>query len=172
MSPVCKPVRGFSFVELVAVIAIFGVAAVGVFGALQLGLTRQADGLKQAKVTHLAESYLERVMAHRFDELTPVGGVPPCSPCSPSAAFDDGEAEAQFDDVDDFDNLVHAPPRAIDGSVLSGYSEYRVEVDVDYLSPAQASALGVVALSIKRIEVAITPPGEAAQRFVALKANF
>ena len=36
MSPVHKPARGFSFVELVAVIAIFGVAAVGVFGALQL----------------------------------------------------------------------------------------------------------------------------------------
>ena len=106
--------RGFPLVELVLTIVIISIAGVSIFAALSFNLRHQSDGLEYARTSALAQAYIEEIMAKKYDETTPTGGVPPCSPattaCTPSANFDEGETRLQFDDVDDYDGLDDLPP--------------------------------------------------------------
>jgi MSHA pilin protein MshD len=44
---------------------------------------------------------MAEILSRRFDELSPVGGIPACTVCSIPAAFNDGESRTLYDDVDD-----------------------------------------------------------------------
>ena len=166
---------GFTLVETVAALAIVSIAAAGIFSALSFALAHQADGMQQAKVAFLAESYVDQILARRYDELTPPGGVPPCQICSAQSHFDDGESRAGFDDVDDFDGLLDAPPRDENGDALPGLEGYSVAVSVRYADAVQQAALGVQGSGVgsaKIVTVVVTTPNGKQQQFVVVRANF
>eukprot|EP00752_Nemacystus_decipiens_P018009 g16142.t1 len=158
---------------MIATIAILAIAAVSIFSTLSFALRYQSEGIWQVKVSRLADSYMEQILARRFDETTPPGGVPPCVTCSAPGSFDDGETRAQFDDVDDFDGVDDLPPVDENGAALAGFDNYRVQVSVAYPDAAQQADLGLTsATDAKLITLTITPPGENPQTFTAIKANF
>ncbi|MEZ5561265.1 MAG: prepilin-type N-terminal cleavage/methylation domain-containing protein [Pseudomonadales bacterium] len=166
---------GFTLVELIVTLMLISIAVLGITYALSFAFARQSDGLWQSKAVALAESYFEEIMARRFDESAPLGGVPPCSPvttaCGPIGL--EGEPRAQFDDVDDYDGLDEQPPLDGDGNPRLEYAGYRVQVSVSYLDAAQVAALGLDEVSdAKRIAVTVTPPGQGPMRFTALRGNF
>ena len=168
---------GFTLVELVLTLLLISIAALGVGYTLSFGLGREADSLWQTKSVALAAAYFEEIEAKRYDETSPLGGVPPCSPsttaCSGAGAFNDGETRAQYDDVDDFNGLVDAPPRDAEGNVRTGYESYSVSVTVAYLAGAIATGLGLDGVTdAKRVEVAVTSPEGKVLRFAAVRANF
>ena len=164
---------GFSLVELIVTIAIFAVAAAGIFGSMSFALAHQSDSIIRTKEEALARSYFEQISARKYDELTPEGGVPKCNPCSSDSAFDDGEARANFDDVDDFDALDESPPRSDDGSVMADFPGYRVQVDVRYLAAAEQTLFGFTSSEdAKVVEISVQAPGARARTFTAVRANF
>ena len=164
---------GFSLVELIVTIAIFAVAAAGIFGSMSFALAHQSDSIIRTKEEALARSYFEQISARKYDELTPEGGVPKCSPCSSDSAFDDGEVRANFDDVDDFDGLDESPPRSDDGTVMANFPGYRVQVDVRYLLAAEQTLLGFGSSEdAKVIEILVQAPGSSVKSFTTLRANF
>ena len=75
-SSVLRKADGFTLVELVVTMVVISIAVLGISYALSFAFSRQSDGLWQAKSVALAESYLEEIMARRYDEVTPLGGVP------------------------------------------------------------------------------------------------
>lgn len=169
--------RGFTLVELVLTMVIISIAVLGVMSSLSFAVSHQSDGLWQAKAVALAHSYFEEIDARRYDENTPNGGVPPCSvatvACSSAVNFDDGEARAAFDDVDDYDGLNDSPPLDPLGATRPGYERYRVEIDVAYVDAAQVIALGLdEASDAKLITVTVTPPNGAALTFAQLRGNY
>ena len=169
--------RGFTFVELVIAIAVMGVACVTMLQMLGLSLSHQSDTLVQARTTALAEAFIAEILARRFDEHSAPGGVPACSaattPCSAANAFADGEARANFDDVDDFDGLDESPPLDATGAVRSGFERFRVQVAVTYATAAERTAFGLDAAGdAKIIQITVTPPGSAAQPFTVVKGNY
>ena len=173
MRPFVSRPKGFTLVELIATISILAIAAVGLFSSLSFALRHQSEGIWQAKVSRLADSYIEQILARRFDELTPLGGVPACNPCSAAGAFDDGETRTMYDDVDDFNGLDETPPVDENGVAMAGFTGYRVQVAVSYPTLIQQADLGLAnADDAKVITVTITPPGENPQAFTVLKANF
>ena len=120
----------------------------------------------------LAESYLEEIMARRFDEATPLGGVPPCVACS-VVGPDGGETRAQYDDVDDYHGVDDQPPLDIEGNPRAEYAGYRVQVSVAYLDAGQVAALGLDATSdAKLVRVQVTAPGQSTMEFPMLRANY
>ena len=172
-----KGQTGFTLIELVLTIVIIGIAGVGIGSALAFNLSHQSDGMEYARTAALAQAYIEEIVAKRYDENTPAGGVPPCStattPCSSAANFDDGEARAAFDDVDDYDNLDESPPLHLDGTVRAEYARYRVRVNVSYASAAQVTALGLTdTTDAKVITVTVNPPGGNTTSFSVTRANF
>ena len=168
--------RGFTLVELIVTMVVVSIAVLGISYALSFAFSRQSDGLWQAKAVALAESYIEEIMARRFDEVTPLGGVPPCStattPCSATLG-PEGETRADYDDVDDYHGVDDLPPLDADGNVRADYPGFRVQVDVAYATPAQTAAFGLNAASdAKLVTVTVTPPGSAAQAFPVVRGNF
>ncbi|MEM7099035.1 MAG: prepilin-type N-terminal cleavage/methylation domain-containing protein [Pseudomonadota bacterium] len=174
---VAKYAAGFTLVELVLTIVIISIAGVSIFAALSFNLRHQSDGMEYARTSALAQAYLEEIMAKKYDETTPLGGVPPCSAsttaCSASGSFNDGEARAQFDDVDDYDGLDDLPPLHVDGSVRYEYERFRVQVSVNYATTAQIAALGLAgATDAKVVVVTVTPPAASPTSFAVTRTNF
>ena len=168
-----KKASGFSLVELIVAIAIFAVAAAGIFGSMSFALGHQSDAIIRTKEEALARSYFEQISARKYDELTPEGGVPRCAPCSLESAFDDGETRANYDDVDDFDGLDETPPRSDDGTVMTEFPGYRVQIDVRYLDAAEQTLLGMMAAEdAKIVEISVQAPGGRSRTFTSVRANF
>ena len=169
--------RGFSLVEMIVTILIISIATVGISSSLAFGLRHQSDGIWRTKAVALAEAYSEEISARRYDENTPNGGVPACSPtttsCSSAANFDDGEARGDFDDVDDYNGISDLPPQDAFGAPRPGYNNYRVSVSVAYASAAQVTALGLAdASDAKIVTISVTPPGQADMSFTLLRSNY
>lgn len=168
---------GFSLVEMIVTILIISIATVGISSSLAFGLKHQSDGIWRTKAVALADAYFEEIAAKRYDENTPNGGLPACSPtttnCSSVANFDDGETRENFDDVDDYNGVSDMPPQDANGNPRTGYNNYRVSVDVAYASAAQVAALGLATASdAKVVTIRVTPPGQQDMEFTLLRSNY
>ena len=168
---------GFTIVELIMTILILSIATAGVVGSLSYGLRYSADAMPRAKTVALAQAYFDEIMAKRYDETTPLGGLPACSvatiPCTDAAAFDDGEVRSSYDDVDDFHGLDERPPRNADGMAMTDYDEFRVQIAVRYPDATETAALGIGASTdAKLVSLTVTTPDGDAVTFGLLRANF
>ncbi|MDH3640890.1 MAG: prepilin-type N-terminal cleavage/methylation domain-containing protein [Gammaproteobacteria bacterium] len=166
---------GFTLVELILTMMLISIAVLGITYALSFAFTHQSDGLWQAKSVALAESYIEEIMARRYDEVTPLGGVPPCAPATVacSAIGLDGEVRAEFDDVDDYDGIDDLPPVDVNGNPRAEYAGFRVQVSVAYADVAQVAALGLDnTTDAKLVTVTVTPPGQSDMSFPIVRGNY
>lgn len=167
---------GFSLVETVLTIVIISISLVVLISAWSGAAKRSGDAFWQAKTAYLGQAYLEEVMTKRFDENTPVGGIPACTSATCSAVLgvdklSDGvtdEPRAQFDDVDDYNGLVESPSVNALGIVRPEYARYQVAIAVSYAG----ADFGRPARTLKKISITVTPPGEAPQLFVVYRGNY
>lgn len=144
---------GVTLVELVIVILILGIALTGVTQMLGDLTVRGASTYEDTRAIELAESLISEIRSRRFDENSPVNGVPPCDglsgdrPCTASEEFGPDNAEASipysrnlFDDVDDYHGLDegrgsetgHPLVDATGTTRGDGYTGFRVQVEVVY----------------------------------------
>lgn len=140
-----QPIRrqqGLTLIELVAVIIILAISLVGVTAAISGAISRSSDVMLETRAVALAQSYLDEILAKRFDERTAPRGIPPCrSNCTDEVDFgpDGGESEREdFDDVDDYHGLDEgleqaSPLQDAEGQERLGYDNFRVRVTVRYL---------------------------------------
>ena len=111
-----KTRSGVTLVEMVIVISILAIALTTVTQMLTRNTVSGAYTYDETKAIELAESLAGEIRSKRFDENSPVSGVPPCdgvsgaSACTASASLglEAGEAATpytrlNFDDVDDYD---------------------------------------------------------------------
>jgi MSHA pilin protein MshD len=158
---------GVTLVEMVVVIVILAIALTTITQMVSQATVQGAFTYDETMAIELGQSYVSEIMGRRYDENSPLGGVPPCG--APSAAacstsFNDGESRANYDDVDDYDGLDELPQR-VDGSggveARGGYENFRVAVSV---SQATSTA--------KRITVTVTQPNSESIDFTVYKTNF
>ena len=99
---------GATLVEVIIAIVLTAIVLVSLASAVSLSTSKSADLLWQVKAVELGESYLEEILGKRFDENSPVGGIPAChsSATACGAVGPDGESRAAYDDVDDYDNIA------------------------------------------------------------------
>lgn len=168
---------GFTLVELVVTIAVLSIALLAVAKSLQFSAQYGADTLWQTRTVELVQSYTDEIMTKRFDENSPVGGVPACgaasTACSSAPLGAEGEQRSgginSFDDVDDYNGLNESPPVDALGNVRSDYPGYQVQISVSYAG----SDLGLANnTDAKRIAIIITPPGQTALPFNVYRSNF
>jgi len=168
---------GVTLVELVISIVILSIAMVAVMNSFSVSINQSADPLWRNKSMKLAQLYLDEILAKKYDDSTPLGGLPvEANPDCGSLGPDPGEAtRADYNDVDDYDG-TSGPPEDIDGNSLdSSYDSYRVGVTVtcDGNTVDTEDTSGSVANNHgKKIEVTVTPPGQTAMVFSVYKGNY
>ena len=139
---------GLTLLEMVLTIVILAIALSGVTAMIASGISRSADTLIETRAAVLGQSYLEEILARRFDEKSSFSGIPPCRSgasqnCTSEGLFGpDGEgSRTAFNDVDDYHGFVEGagpaqPLRDAAGKVRQGYDNFRIEVHVRYLQLA------------------------------------
>ena len=181
---------GVTLVEMIVVLVILSIALVAI---TQLSGRLVVDGAStydETKAVELAESIIGEIRSKRFDESSPVGGVPPCdgvsgaSACTTSANLgpEAGETSSpytrvNFDDVDDYDGVDEGSGSAtghdlldVAGNQRSGYQNFRVQIAVSY-SGNVAPRLGALTDS-KKVELTVTQPNGEALDFTFHVANY
>lgn len=150
--------KGVTLIELIAAIVILAIALVGVTAAVSSAISRSSDTTLEARAVALAQSYLDEILARRFDENSGERGIPPCfiadpdaepggvPDCSGTLGPEAGEtpiapaySRNNFNDVDDYHGLDegYGQPRPLldaDGVERIGYDNFRVSVSVRYVN--------------------------------------
>ena len=122
--------QGFTLIELIAGIVVFGVA-LAIVTSLVANQSRQSiDPIWQVRAVELGQSLLNEINAKAFDENADLlGGFDRCNEitlCSRSLQLgvDDAESRAAFDDVDDYHGLD-----ATGGDILNSLGERLVSTE-------------------------------------------
>ena len=167
--------KGFSLVEMIVVIVVLAVALTGVTLAINETVKQSPKPLIQTRAMELAQTYLDEILAKRFDEQSGQGGIPRCDStdnaaqsCSNTMGDEEGGNRQLFDDVDDYHNLNNMPPVTASGNTLNVYNSYRVQVNVAYAG----GDLGLANRTAKRITVTVTTPLGNTIPVTAYRVNF
>ncbi len=175
-APAFRKSGGATLVELIIAIVIMAVALVSLAMTISLSAGKSADIFWQVKVVELGQAYMEEILSRRFDEATPVGGIPACEPGGTSCSaigVDAGETRPLFDDVDDYDGVDDSPPKDAEGNDRPSYAGYRVQVSVAYADAGQQTAYSLDgAHDAKLITVTVSHPTGSALVFSAYKGNY
>jgi MSHA pilin protein MshD len=178
--------RGFSLVEIIIGMVITAIALTSLTALLYPQFARGVDPIFQIRAAELGQALAEEILGKAFDASTPVGGNPPCNPCSAiagTAADADGQARTTFDDVDDYNAYCQGFFNVIDqnGTDLTAgngiYANFRMQICVFY-DDAYAGASDNNGTVAKRIRVDIFPPSAGLVqtttpiRFVFYRSNF
>jgi len=167
--------HGFSLIEMIVVIVVLGIGLTGVTMAINETVKQSPRPLVQTRAMELAQTYLDEILAKRFDERSGQGGLPRCDSidnaaqaCSNSLGNEEGNNRQLFDDVDDFNGLNNSPPITASGTSLTNYSSYRVQISVAYAG----GDLGLSSRGAKRIIVSVTTPLGTVIPVSAYRVNF
>lgn len=142
--------RGFTLVELVVFIVVISIALGAMLAVYQQSVVSSVDPIKRIRMLELAQAQLDRVMALRYDEATPMGGIPACDSVGGVACTN---AIDGLDDVDDYDGVNDTP--------APGYRR-EVTVTVEPLDSTPA----------KRIEVKVIASDGEELHLAAYRVNF
>lgn len=93
--------RGVSLIELIVFMVVISIAFAALMSVYVQSTINNADPLINSRLLEAAQSRLDEVIALKYAEETPTGGVPACNPCS---AIVDG-----LNDVDDFNGKRDNP---------------------------------------------------------------
>jgi MSHA pilin protein MshD len=142
--------QGVSLIELIVFIIVVGIACSSLFATYNYSLIHNPDPIIHVRALELAQARLDEILALKYDENTPTGGIPACgSTGTPTPPICNNTPDANRNDVDDFHNVSDIP-----------YTGYTRNVTV------------VTANNIKLITVTVTGPINWSVTLAAQKANF
>lgn len=128
--------RGISLIEVIVFIVVIAISLTALLAVYQQSVVNSVDPIKRIRMLELAQAQLDRVLALRYDEATPSGGVPACN--SLGGPTCNNTTEPDLDDVDDYHDVSDTP--------APGYSR-RVQVTNTPLTGAQAKLVSVTVTS-------------------------
>lgn len=109
--------QGITLVETILFILVISIALVVLLRAFDQSLASNVDPVVRVRALQLAQAQLDEILARKFDENTPIGGVPRCGAAGINCAGI--VADSDYDDVGDFNGLVD-----------TGFPRHRVSVTV------------------------------------------
>ena len=119
-------------------------------------VTNSVDPLARTRALELAQAQLDEILARRFDENTPTGGVPACDSADGPSCLGI-VADSDFDDVGDYNGFVN-----------TSFTNYSLSVAV-----VEAGAeIGLPNTQARRISVTATVPGASSLTLSVYKTNF
>ena len=99
--------RGVSLIELIAFLIIVGIASGALFKAYNYSLVHSVDPLIELRALELAQAKLDDVLALKYDENAPTGGIPACDTTAGIACSN--IPDSNMNDVDDYNGATDSP---------------------------------------------------------------
>ncbi len=148
--------KGFTLIETIVFLVVLSVGLTAVVLAFSQSISTSVDPLLRVKAIEKGQSVLDDILARRFDENTPTGGIPACDSADGPACLGI-VADSDYDDVGDF----------------NGYSDYSDSAfSVSATVVAAGDELGLVLSEARRITVVVSLPDGNAVTLSAYKVNF
>lgn len=150
--------RGVTLIETVVFIIVVSVGLSVLVTAFSSFLGNSVDPIVQVRALECAQAKLDEIVARKFDENSPTGGVPPCGSAEVGAVACAGiSSDADFDDVGDYD-----------GQTDNSNPSCSITVAVSNAG----GDLGLPAAQARLITVTVTSPGGGNATLSTYKANF
>lgn len=148
--------RGVSLIELVVFIVVVSIGLGAVLSVFNQSVVRSVDPAVRVKALERAQALMDEILARKFDENTPTGGVPACdsimgSPCAGIVA------DSGYDDVGDYHGY-------------SDTSDSRFKVSAEVI--VAGDHLGLTVSRARLIRITVAMPGAGALTLSAYKVNF
>ncbi len=160
-----KNSKGFTLVEILISVVILAMVIVPFIGVFTSGIKAGGAAQKIVIGNNLAQDLMEEILSRQFDE-DPSDLTPP-DQLGPELNEDrTNMSPNDFDDVDDYNGYVDAPPEEVDGTVMNEYDEYSRSVTVEYVTEDDFNIVATETTPFKRITVIVT--WEAGQQNVTL----
>ncbi len=142
--------RGFTLIDLILVIIIVAIAIPPMLALFIQMVSGSTFGVTVSRANALASTLREEIQSKKWDESAP----PPSLILGPET----GESRAIFDDVDDFDGLDESPPRDSQGAILAGFTGFRQQVSVCYVTNTDFDTCIGGPTMYKQVTVTVTGP--------------
>jgi len=153
--------RGFTLIEMVVFLVVVATASTALFKVYNYSLINQGDPLIRVRAVELAQARLDEVLALKYDESTPTGGIPACSSGSIVPGSTGGAATAtapvactntpdgNMNDVDDYNGVSDTP--------VTGYTR---------------TVTVATSGNLKTVTVVVDGPKNVSWTMSAIRANF
>lgn len=94
---------GFTLIELIVSIVVISIALLALINVFNQASINSVDPIVQVRALECAQAKMDQILARKFDENTPSGGVPACGSADAGAIACLGiTADGALDDVGDF----------------------------------------------------------------------
>jgi len=150
---------GFTLIELIVAIVAISIALLALINVFNQAAINSVDPIVQVRALECAQAKMDQILARKFDENTPSGGVPACgSADSGTVACLGITADAALDDVGDFQ-----------GHTDNGLDQCQISVVV----VNAGTELGLSAnAQARRITVTVTSTGGGSAVLSTYRTNF
>lgn len=102
--------RGVSLIELIVFIVVVSIALLALVGVYRQATTGNVDPIIRVRAMEAAQSKLDEILALKYADNTPTGGIPACTVC-------DDTPDDNMNDVDDYRGWSDEPYPGFDRSV-------------------------------------------------------
>jgi MSHA pilin protein MshD len=145
-----------TLIELVIAITIVAIGVTSILGALGSASSRSADAMVQQQAVSVAQSYLDEILQRWV--------VDPNDPSGTLATA----GRATWNTVDAYNALADSGAHNQFGSAITALAGYNVAVNV----VPSAALGGIVAASVRRIDVTVTHAPNVTVTLSGYRANF
>ena len=148
---------GITLVETIVFLVVVSIALAAVVRSFTQSVQVSVDPLVRIRALDLAQAQLDEILARKFDENTPTGGIPACGTSGAPACLGISP-DGDFDDVGDYN-----------GNPTISSTEHTLSVTVT----EAGTEIGLSANALARkITVNVTVSGSDSITLTAYKTNF
>jgi MSHA pilin protein MshD len=136
-----KNQQGVSLLELIMFMVVVGIASSVLIKVYNDSLIRNVDPLIKVRALELVQSKLDEVLALKYDENTPTGGIPACGSTGIGALACTNLSDANMNDVDDFNGISDTPYAGYTRTVTVSTANNEKLVTVTVTTPLNFSVI-------------------------------
>ena len=139
---------GLSQVEVIVSSIIVGVLMVACFSTIAASRRSQMSESNEVRGMAIAEALMA--------EITQLPMREPSCDCGYGAeSGETGSNRSNFDDVDDYQNLIDSPPKSRSGIACAGYTDLSRRVSIDLVTTTNWNATSATYVGVYRITVRV-----------------
>lgn len=147
--------QGITLIETLMFIVVVSIALTSLISVFNQNVTNSVDPVIRMQAMEKAQALMEEILARKFDENTPTGGVPACG-TSAGAACAGIAGDTDYDDVGDYHGFTQSSgPFSLEVSVVSAGGD-----------------LGLASADARRVSVSVQGPDGKTLVLSAYKVNF